>query len=91
MRFIQKDLVKLVMKNEMNNNTRTTELNRVTLKERERKEAKIDLQLRKVVIKKEVENWSQVDKLLQEYQITIDDNQPLGSQIQSQMGGNKVY
>lgn len=75
MKFIQKDLQRWVAKNEMNNNTRTTEMNRMILQERERKEAKINLQLKKVVIpKNDVELESQVDKIVKDYRIEVTDS-----------------
>ena len=42
-KYIQNDLTKLVKKNEMHNNTRTTELNREKIQERLHKEEKINL------------------------------------------------
>ena len=45
------------------------------LQERERKEAKINLQLKKVVIpKNDVELESQVDKIVKDYKIEVTDS-----------------
>lgn len=81
----------MVLKNEMSNNTRTTELNRIKLEERERQEAKINLQLQKVELRNDFDKDSNVNQILKEYDIQITDHQTFGEHIQTQMGGPHVY
>ena len=72
--YIAKDLNRFVVQNMMTNNTKTTELMRQKLNEREKQEKRVQLELEKVNAKKYEGIELPHERVAREYKIEIQEN-----------------